>query len=63
MGAAILDLAKWGPPSWTGSDVKNAKVGPILLALLEKSIFGLIMIFWDMTKLPFRKLDLYGWGM
>ena len=23
-----------GPPSWTGSDVKNAKVGPILLLKL-----------------------------
>ena len=27
--------------------------------MLEKSIFSLIMTFWDMTKLPFRKLDLY----
>ena len=27
--------------------------------MLEKSIIGLIMIFWDITKLPFRKLDLY----
>ena len=27
--------------------------------MLEKSIFGLIMTFWDITKLPFRKLDLY----
>ena len=27
--------------------------------MLEKSIFSLIMTFWDMTKLPFRRLDLY----
>ena len=32
MGAAILDLSSWGPPSWTGSDVKNAKPAPILLS-------------------------------
>ena len=31
MGAAILDLTSWGPPSWIGSDVKNSIVGPILL--------------------------------
>ena len=31
VGAAILDRKSWGPPSWTGSDVKNAKVTPILL--------------------------------
>ena len=29
VGAAIL--VSWGPPSWTGSDVKNAKPAPILL--------------------------------
>ena len=27
--------------------------------MLEKSIFSLIMTFWDMTKLLFRRLDLY----
>ena len=31
MGAAILDQKSWGPPSLTGSDVKSAKVAPILL--------------------------------
>ena len=31
VGAAILDRTSWGPPSWTGSDVKNAKPAPILL--------------------------------
>ena len=31
MGAAILDRKSWGPPSWTGNDVKNSIVGPILL--------------------------------
>ena len=31
MGAAILDLTSWGPPSWTGSDVKNSIVPHILL--------------------------------
>ena len=31
VGAAILDRKSWGPPSWTGSDVKSAKVAPILL--------------------------------
>ena len=35
MGAAILDRKSWGPPSWTGSDVKNAKVGPILLTAIK----------------------------
>ena len=33
-GAAILDRTSWGPPSWTGSDVKSAIVGPILLRYL-----------------------------
>ena len=33
MGAAILDRKSSGPPSWTGSDVKNAKVTPILLTM------------------------------
>ena len=33
MGAAILDRKSWGPPSLTGSDVKSAKVGPILLSV------------------------------
>ena len=37
MGAAILDRKSWGPPSWTGSDVKNAKVTPILLSCLNFS--------------------------
>ena len=36
MGAAILDLTSWGPPSWTGSDVKNSIVAPILLAHLRE---------------------------
>ena len=35
MGTAILDRKSWGPPSWTGSDVKNAKVAPILLLKSE----------------------------
>ena len=35
VGAAILDLTPRGPPSWIGSDVKNAKVTPILLAGLR----------------------------
>ena len=35
MGAAILDRKSWGPPSWIGSDVKNAKVAPILLGFLQ----------------------------
>ena len=34
MGTAILDQKSWGPPSWTESDVKYAKVGPILLRSL-----------------------------
>ena len=33
VGAAIL--VSWGPPSWTGSDVKNAKVAPILLVSIK----------------------------
>ena len=33
VGAAIL--VSWGPPSWTGSDVIGAIVGPILLAYLK----------------------------
>ena len=33
MGAAILDRKSWGPPSLTGSDVKSAKVAPILLSV------------------------------
>ena len=33
VGAAILDLTSWGPPSWTGSDVKNSIVAPILLTV------------------------------
>ena len=36
MGAAILDRKSWGPPSWIGSDVKNAKVTPILLRERER---------------------------
>ena len=36
VGAAILDRKSWGPPSWNGSDVKNAKVGPILLTSKQK---------------------------
>ena len=35
MGAAILDRKSWGPPSWTGSDVKCAIVAPILLFYTE----------------------------
>ena len=35
MGAAILDRKSWGPPSWTGSDVKNSIVAPILLMIYE----------------------------
>ena len=35
MGAAILDRKSWGPPSWTGSDVKCAIVAPILLTFLK----------------------------
>ena len=35
VGAAILDLTSWGPPSWTGSEVKNAKPAPILLLLFS----------------------------
>ena len=34
MGAAILDLTSWGPPSSTGSDVKCAIVAPILLVVV-----------------------------
>ena len=37
-GAAILDRKSWGPPSWIGSDVKNAKVTPILHVLLSLSL-------------------------
>ena len=36
VGAAILDRKSWGPPSWIGSDVKNAKVTPILLRERER---------------------------
>ena len=35
MGAAILDRKSWGPPSWIGSDVIDAKVTPILLTALQ----------------------------
>ena len=36
MGAAILDRKSWAPPSWIASDVKNAKVTPILLRERER---------------------------
>ena len=39
MGAAILDLTSWGPPSWTGSDVKNSIVAPILLQITSRQMF------------------------
>ena len=38
VGAAILDLTSWGPPSWIGSDVKNAKVTPLLLVFITKMV-------------------------
>ena len=38
VGAAILDRKSWGPPSWTGSDVKCAKVAPILLATVARQM-------------------------
>ena len=44
MGAAILDRKSWGPPSWTGSDVKNAKVAPILLGPMSTSA-GIYLCF------------------
>ena len=39
VGASILDQKSWGPPSWTGSDVKSAIVGPILLSMLGNHRF------------------------
>ena len=44
VGAAILDLTSWGPPSWTGSDVKNAKPAPILLTTTNNKNYT--YIFW-----------------
>ena len=44
LALAILDRRSWGLPSWTGSDVKNAKVTPILLQssiLLPASIWNI----------------------
>ena len=38
VGAAISDLTSSGPPSWIGSDVKNAKVTPILLIQYDLSL-------------------------
>ena len=38
MGAAILDLTSWGPPSWTGSDVIDSIVTPILLSPIEPTV-------------------------
>ena len=37
MGAAILDLKSWGPPSWIGSDVIYPIVAPILLFVSARS--------------------------
>ena len=46
MGAAILDLKSWGPPSLTGSDVKNSIVGPILLlSLIIPAVYLLNTIY------------------
>ena len=47
MGAAILDRKSWGPPSWTGSDVKNAKVAPILLLVIIYYLLSSAGVFQD----------------
>ena len=40
MGAAILDLKSWGPPSWIWRrDVIGAKVAPILLLCMKRLHF------------------------
>ena len=56
MGAAILDRKSWGPPSWTGSDVKNAKVTPILLPF--RPSLELFSFFKQLTGLIEENLDL-----
>ena len=50
MGAAILDLTSWGPPSWIGSDVKNSIVGPILLQPKKFMVYGLVGILLILFK-------------
>ena len=46
MGAAILDRKSWGPPSWTGSDVIGAILGPILLKMFGFPTCLSISCYW-----------------
>ena len=55
MGAAILDLTSWGPPSWTGSDVKNSIVAPILLKETRYVTMNIFRFFYIFFKLFVKK--------